>query len=366
VYWGDQAWWRLGYRICTAAKRKWDWLLRLHPTFKARQKVLSDPRSLFKISAELPFITGLLLTFVFSGFFRLVADFVTLADIISNYFYHKFLLYLAHWPANDQRNFLLMAAGVVDFFIVPLLVASVFLCTLSFLTTRSLGMQVRRQAAVGMLSVGSWGYLRLFPHALLFASGMEVGLVVSPFNELTTSREVWPMVLLWIAGHTVIIWLWLAYVHGLSRFLFGSFVGREGPVLRDSLVSFASASLLTVLYWPAALARLTVQASSIIGIGSLFPDFDVEIRRAFVYYFLVALLAALTCAVLLYVACVLLTMVIVWFVVIRKKLRCPSCRQLTSYLRPLGHQCSGCGSNLAPWLLSSRGIVDSGTTGEGI
>jgi hypothetical protein len=303
---------------------------------------------LFEISPDLPFLTGLLLAIVLSGSFRLVLSFMGFAETISNYFFNQFVLAIAKMPTGDNRNALIVLGGLTRFVLVPLLVASIFLLVLSLLVARSIGVQIQRRAIARMLAGKGWGYRGLLGPAFTLALGVDFGFFISPFSLLTIqNEEIWPGLPLWLLIFTLLTWLWFAYVHGLSRFLLGSFAGKKIPVARQIVIRLSSAILLAALFLPAALARLAIRGIVLTDFGSAG---DMGLTRAVLYCFVALSLIVLLCAIFVYTLWSLLTFTALGLKPFRQHCKCPACRQESFFWINLGRRCKGCGSELSPWI----------------
>jgi Zn-dependent protease with chaperone function len=350
--WEDRGWWR----TWTAA---WEWcwrharrIVKLHPTFAERRDVLCDPGLLFRISPDLPFLTGVLLTLVLIGsLFSFIKIFLVFLGGIS---FLDSLAWrgLAALPRGVPRDLLLVGSRVMGIGVLLLVVTSV-LFGLSYLVAGAIGVQVQRQAFYGLArrTANGWGYLRLMPTALLFAVGMEAGFFIAPFNPTPPAAENWPAILIWLASFTVLTWLWLAYVHGLSRMLLGSYAGKANPRLRRAVVTWSSVGLLTVLYWPAAFARVTIQMAYLMHskLPLALPP-GIEPRRVFIFGFFITLIVMLVFAVAVYTFWVLVTLIALRIGPLRWKKRCSICREAITFRLSLGQHCKSCGSPLALWI----------------
>jgi hypothetical protein len=268
-------------------------------------------------------------------------------------FYHSVALqFLAGLPSGPMRELLLVGASVIAWCFVLLVLTGVLVVP-AHMITRTIGVQLQRRAVAGLATremKGGWGYARLLPTAFLLALGMEIGFHAVINLIVPSMRESLAAVLIWLASFTLLTWLWLAYVHGLSRMLLGSYSGRANPRLRRSLVTGSSVALLTVLYWPASLARLTVQALPLLLRSGAQLSFGMEPRRVFVYGFFITTINVLIFALVIYSLWVLASLAVLRLGPLGRRGRCSTCGEETLYMLNLGRACHGCGEWLAPWI----------------
>ena len=350
--WGDRRWWQMGERLLDLGWRPLGWLARMHPSWAARRRCLKDPGELFRISPDLPFLTGLLLTLALVGLLPALVDLLLAVQTAARYGYANVLRNEAFQPSGVGRDLRIAGAAVTLNLLIPILVIIGLLSAISYLVIRTLGTQVQRQAVASLVNrpaSTNWGYARLLPTAALWAAGMEVGFLIAPFSSLTPLAITrWAVLPVWLAGFTGFTWLWLVYVHGMSRFLLGSHLGRQFPRLRQALLTGSSVVLLTVLYWPAALARLTAQASFLLTADRALSV--AESRRLFVYGFLGTTTILMVFAVAVYILWVLAALLALWLVLLRRHGRCPHCRRVSHFRINLGRLCEGCKNDLASWV----------------
>jgi Zn-dependent protease with chaperone function len=359
--WGGSPGWDRAGRVGTWLWEKWRQLWRVHPSFTARREVLRDPSRLFAISADLPFLTGLLLTLVLVSVFRLVGELLLMAVGISGLISAAVLSLAAGLAPGAQRDIAIASTAAINI-LVPFLTVTGFLFFLSFLLTRTLGVQVQRQAIAHLAGerLSRWGYARLLRPALLLALGMEAGFWLTPFSPFVPRAALgWIALPVWLIGFTLFAWLWLAYTHGMSRLLLGTHAGRDNPRLRRGLVTASAAGLLTILFWPAAFARLAVTATLLLSPGLQLPE-GVEPRQAFVYVFLMTTMMLLIFAAVIFALWTGGSLLAVWLTALRKQQRCPTCNEEAPFQIVLGRECRGCERELSPWAFVQPGAVRVG------
>lgn len=359
--WGDRPWWGWLQRLLEVFRISWLRFWQMHPTSEMRREVLRDPSRLFEISTDLPFLTGLLLSLVFTNIFPLILE-LLLATTILTGLISSFLLSLAAELSPGSRGELAIALTAGINITLPFLFTTGFLFFLSFLVTRSLGVQVQRKAVADLVNdrSGRWGYAGLLRPALLLALGLEAGFWIAPFASFEPrTAPALAAVPVWLLGFAFFAWLWLAYAYALSRFLLGAHGGRENPQRRRALITGASVGLLTVLFWPASLARLAVTAAFLLEPGATLPG-GFDPRHAFIYGLFITMMILLVSATVIYVLWACLSLFLVWAGALRRRHRCPICREGTQLRIVLGRCCPGCGGPLAPWAFLRFETVQGG------
>lgn len=317
------------------AERAIEWLQghgwSFHPTPARRAAVVEDPSPLFRVSSGLAFLTGLLLTTVLAPMGLLFDDLTLVARSLMSLF------------------FLIMGRLAV---LAMLAVGLAAMMALAHLVAGTLGIQIQREA-VARLAVepnGPWGYARHGRVALLFALGVEVGLLLTPASFLFA--PVPPLyVVAWLAAFTALTWMWLAYVGAMARFLLASQAGVEPPHRRQILVTWLSAFLLAALYSPALAARVTLHnvgdPEMLASLGRISPDPS----EAFISTFVMTSIALLALALLVYALVGLGSMVAVAVWLARRRQKCSACGAPIASRLVAGYRCDACGSPLARWLL---------------
>jgi Peptidase family M48 len=348
--WGDRPWWERVHRFLEIFRstrlRYW----RMHPTSDVRRDVLRDPSRLFGIPADLPFLTGLLLSLVFTNLLPLILELLLTASTLTGMISSYILSLAADLPAGSRRDLAIALTGGINI-TLPFLAATGVLFFLSFLVTRSLGAQVQRKVVADLVedSSGRWGYAGLLRPALLLALGLEAGFWIAPFVPLEPrTAPGLAAVPVWLLGFAFFAWLWLAYTYALSRFLLGAHAGRENPRTRRALITGASVGLLTVLFWPASLARLAVTTAFLLEPGASLPG-GFDPRQAYIYGIFITMMVLLVGATVLYALWACLSLFLVWAGALRQRHRCPSCLEVTRFRIVLGRRCQGCGGTLSPW-----------------
>jgi Zn-dependent protease with chaperone function len=343
--WGERSWWRGAGRVGEGVWRGWRRLWRAHPPARERREALRDPSRLFAITADLPFLTGYLLALIVSPSFLLVGDLVLGTTAVAFLISSPLLSAAAGMVPGPART-VLIASTVGIHFILPFLIVTGFLLLLSVLATKTLGVQVQRRAVADLAAgrSGREGILGLLRPALLFTFGMEAGFWLAPGSPfaLGFSAEL-AVLLVWLPGVTILVWLWLAYAYTLSRSLLGAHASRENPRRRRSFVTLASAGVLMILFWPVALTRLAILIW--LRRGAIpYQESGLDPTMVPRILFLVLFFAVAACA-----FCVGLSLLLIQTRVLQRRLRCPVCNQVTPGALVLGCACQGCGRNLAPW-----------------
>lgn len=357
---GSPAWDRVG-RLGMWLRARWPEIWRMHPSFSARREVLRDPSRLFRIPADLPFLTGLLLTLVLVSVARFVGELLLAASGIAGMISSAVLSRAAGLAPGSQRDLAIASMAGINV-TLPFLLATAVLFILSFLLTRTLGIQVQRQASAHLVEdqSGRWGYARLLGPSFLLALGMEAGFWLTPFSLFRPGTVLGLITVpVWLTGFTFLAWSWLAYTHGMSRFLLGTHAKRSNPRRRRGFITAASAGLLTVLFWPAVFARLVITATLLLAPGLQLPEW-VGPRQIFVYAFLGTTVMLLVFAAVIFVLWVGLSLLAVWLIALRRCQRCPTCNEEVSLRIVLGRECRGCRRGLSPWAFVQPGAIRVG------
>jgi hypothetical protein len=351
VRWGDQIWWKAIAEMCDKLWCCLATLSRFHPRYAMRRKVLSDPAYLFRISPELSFFTGLVLTFVIVGIAPLVIEILAAMVSVVGLTFAWILRYVTSFSPGLMRDAAVVLSAVILYGAIPVALVSCIFFGISYLVTRTLGVQVQRRT-VAKLAVGKLGvhsYLQLLAPASLFALGVEVGFAVTPISSfMPQALEVWAVVPLWVVGLTTVTWFWLAYVQCLSHFLFGCYFGASIPLKRQRTVDLASAILLTVVYWAILLTRITL-LSLIMPSSKMNFSFGMTATENF-FLGLIITAAGVLIAAAVSGLFVLFTWTLLWIGPMRRKRGCPACRAEIHSWISVGCNCGQCGSNMAPWL----------------
>ena len=356
--WGDRSWWNPAWTLLAWIWRHTRWLLRLHPSFRTRHEILMDSRHLFGISPDLPFLTGTLLTLVAAGSFMVLFFFLNVVVSMFGLLHSLFLGFVSDLSSRTWRELLLVGANIT-MVVTVLVFITVYVFIVSYLITKTIGVQVQKKALADIIHARAkaWGYAHLLPTAFLFALGTEVGLHIVPLNIFSfASKEIWMATPVWLVSFTILLWLWLAYVHGLSRMLLGSYIGQANPRLRQTVVTWSSVGLLTTLYWPALLARVTLQALPLAHAkGYMLIKF--EPRKVFIYGLFNTTLLVLVFSLIVYAIWVLASIAVLRLGPLRQRRFCPTCREEIHFMLGLGRGCQSCGGSLTPWILAYTSIM---------
>jgi len=302
-----------------------------HPSHERRVAILDDPRPLYRVSSELAFLTGLLLTTIVANGEALFDDMVLIARSAAT---ATFLI------AQPLAPLALLAVGLGG------------LTLLAYPLTSTLGVQVQREAVADLVIEpdGPWGYLRQSRTAFLFALGLEAGLLVTPASLILA--PVSPLYILsWLAGFTVLTWLWLIYVRAMSRFVLGATDGSSPPRKRQRALTWLSTFLLAILYSPALTLRITLHS---VGDPELLKTLDrgsMAPEQAFVVVFVMSSIVLLALALLVYVLLGLASTTVAAASFSMRRPSCPTCGSPATPRLPLGRTCPSCGSPLSSWIL---------------
>ncbi len=300
-----------------------------HPSQARRLAVLDDADPLFRVSPALAFLTGLLVTTVLANAGAMFSDVVRVARSVMT------LLFFAIGPPAVLA---LLGIGLGA------------LGSLALLLTSTLGVQVQREA-VADLATGSqadWGYLRQGRTALRFALGLEAGLLATRASFLLV--PVHPLYeLAWLAVFTLLTWMWLVYCRAMARFVLGSAGGPRPPRRRQTLLTWASACLMAVLYSPALALRVTLDKADDPELLRLLSRGGESPHRSFVILFVLSSLILLALALLVYFLLGFASVgaAAAWLGFHRQT--CEVCGTPTPARLVLGQRCPSCGRHLASW-----------------
>lgn len=318
-----------------------------HPTNSSRVATLHDGHELFKISSDLPFVTGLLLAIIALYIEPLVRDLAMIYLPVMGTFF---------WTIHDAAGPLSPAAGLMSVLylgVLPFFFLSVILIRLTAYISGALGVQVQREAIADLASRGAaaWRYIPMWRVAFIFALGFEVGALLAPFDGMASLRL---GRLAWIVGFTCIAWIWLVYVRAASRLLLGSCVGARAPIMRRLFVGGSSAVLLAALFWPAFYVRQLVSVPVVDWPNPAGFESN-QVAWAFVGLNFMMLLAS---AVFFYV--VLVGMVVagaaLWLAV--RRVSCPGCGALVRPRLTVGKYCPTCARPLSAWAYLNPGQAE--------
>ena len=298
-----------------------------HPPHIARIQHLENSGKLFHVSRRLSFLTGLLLALVGAQMTPLSTDMT-------------FILMSICTP-------LVFLLGPVALLVLPAVFFGV-LCLLAYLVTGALGTQVQRETIAELATTPHhrWGYLGLLRTAVFFALGLETGLLLSPFNPFSLGRAaLWVSV--WLFVLTFLVWLWLVFLKGATRFFLGASPTPAHGVRR--LITVLSTVLLAALLGSALVFRLTIEAGySFDRLSELAPKGTNPVEF-FVMMFLMSSLFLLVGALALYLTVGFLTILAATLQLLLRRAQCLRCGDPATPLLLVGRRCRACKAPLAPW-----------------
>jgi len=325
--------------------------LGFHPSPAERLQTLAEPQRLFRLSGDLAFVTGALLSSITAFCSLLLVDLSLLVSLLLEDVFSRLLLRVVANSAGEERFQALIVSTVTVRIVVPWLLVCGFFVLVAFLCLRALGVQVQRAAVAELTFPPSrgWGYLRLLRPAFLFSLGFEAGLIVSPaaLLLLLTPRIV-PWLAVWLLVFTLLNWSWIAFLHAGSRLLMGAKAGPAPPVWTQRFLFAATVALMVVLYWPALLVRVLIYAAPwadrLPPAATLGAEPGIWLATVLVVPALLAFFFAF--AVVLLWGFLLLVAAAIR---LRRRLRCPSCGEPSPYRKALGRFCLACERPLAGW-----------------
>lgn len=335
----------------------WAELWRFHTSYEERRAQLVDPTLLFRISADLPFLTGVLLAFVMIGmpFLLLYLSFpvLNITELIS----WSMARIVIDWPAPANRVLYVLIITFIKT-VLPTGLAFGALFLVAYLVVGSLGRQVQRAAIADLLPASQhvWGYIGLWKTSLLLTAGLELGCWVMP-GSIYTIRNIYSLILtpIWLAVFATLTWFWLIYVRALTRCLLGSHVGANIPRIKGWLVTGCSIICLWALYLPMLATRTLVAVAQefINPPAGLLPPILVELNPQFLFGFGIFVLFSLALLLSIGWALLSLTGARIWQAIQRR--RCATCGHAVREPITVGRMCRSCYSPLAAWLYIEPG-----------
>jgi Zn-dependent protease with chaperone function len=328
----------------TSRVRRW-WRWSLHPSATERLAVLQAPLHLFQMSRDLPFFAGFLLAFLLGGLVQIGPLLMLVVRGATQLLYLRIVQWLLPSGSPLAASFLSLATDLS--LVVPLLFAVLlFLLGMGYLIAGTVGIQVQREALASLASGREprGSYRRLWLPALLLAGGLQFGFMVTPSSPLAplhySLRSFFLLVGLapfWIAGFSILVWLWMAYARFSSLHLLGTYPGDRPPRWRGRGLLIVLSLLMWVLLTPGLLLQLILR--------------DLAQDPAFQtlpwVLFPILLIASL--------GLFLLASALTWLWGRYRNrvalLCCPACGGSTDHLFAAGRVCEGCGMPLAGWLL---------------
>jgi hypothetical protein len=335
------------------ARRQWHSLWQFHPRRAARLNYLNNPDQLFKISRDVPFLTGVLFSFTMIGVPLLIIYAGLPLFNLSEVFSWGLARLAIELPAPLNRlalNSVLLVIRV-GFQLTFLAFA---LGLTAYLVVGSLGRQVQRDALGDLLPERRerWGYASLVQPALLLAAGVELGLLIIP-TSLLAVRDQLSLVLipLWFSAFVLLSWFWLVYVRLLTRLVLGSHNGTTLPVWKRRLVTGCSLFALWALYLPILLARLSIV------LMTAFPQMQARMAGtpfADAHYFALtfgfSIVVLLMLGSLLFFLWAALTFGLASLLLSLRQARCPCCGEAVREWIAVGRRCPACYQLLGMWL----------------
>lgn len=319
-------------------------LWQLHPPPHTRLRLLKNPRALFGVPDDVPALAGALVGAAVSGclYLTILAMAASGAGLT--------VAEVALVQGSSDPGLTRFVVDIVFAAVIFLVLTGPFL-GLAYLTAGSLGLQALRDgvAAAALRERGGLGAsLRLLVPALLYASGLQLGFVLTPvsffaplsslfsFEGEAVTLLLLPLgTLVWLIGMALVIWLWLVWGRTVSRRWIARHAGARPPDRRRRVITL----YMTVLFWVILLPLLVTQTS----IWDLTLKFSTIIPAGVLSSITMAGLAA-------FVIMALLGWLIVEILSLGP-ITCPACGQKSKQRVAVGRRCEHCGAELAPWLI---------------
>ena len=339
----------VNYLALTNKKKSWFTRFKeTHPSQQQRNASLEDPtKSLFRISIDLPILTGFLLAIMGVGMTFLV---------ILVYFTFSQAKEVLIWNLVQQLE-LSLPSGRTLFtllmFLRPLLDSvPLFLIILPvpYLVVRTLGIQVQRDLIADLNNQSNHfgSYLRMLLPAFLLAVGIEIGFLIIPLSpfaiEFSPASYLIPI---WLVGFTFLTWLWMFYVRALSQLVLGTAIKR--PKFTRYLVSVGQILLLWMLYVPAFFSRLAILVAGLPSFSEFFPQaIDGSEYLLMMFGFTTLVLIAGAGFFFFWFICSLFVIGI--YLLLGRTPKCSECGKETSHIFVVGKKCEHCHHELATWI----------------
>jgi len=328
----------------------WTRLLRLHPNAQQRISMLHDPLSLFRITADVPFFVGFLLSYVLGNVIYLLSNLALIPMIVAQL--ETLLIASQGFDNSSYLMIFLLSLTFLIMWLIILVMVLVFGFGTYYLMVESLGLEVQRETLASMNSGWyDWRvYLGLWKPAMFVAIGFQLGRLMAPLSDIALLPELissglGSTFLLAFAIQTVglvfLFLLWLIYVRFFASRTLGTHVGQTTPYSIRRLLTLVSTGLLLVLYMPITVGNLIISEITHQAAGMGILNYETYVS---------ALPATILGALFLYA----ITFGITWlFLQVRRffvQMHCPVCKQITHQPYAVGQLCEHCGHDLAPWL----------------
>jgi hypothetical protein len=324
-------------------RRRWLGLWQLHPAPGERLRFLQNPRRLFSIPADVPFMVGALFGAAMSGVV-LVSTALGLGFAGSALFVGELMDNFG--PSGALTGDVLAVIGFIAFlvlFIVPQWL-------MSSATAQSFGLDVQREAVASLAlneRRGVSAYLTLLGPSILFAVGLEMGMLITPvsfyvdipalitFQSLGFIETLTIAILsvVWIAAVALIIWLWLTWGWRMSQRLLGAHAGDKPPDSRRKFVAWWLTLLLWLVLMPLMLLQSAIWGETATN-ALLTPELSL----------LIAFLG---------LGAAVMTAGAGWLIIELRRavgITCPACHHKSKQRHAVGRNCEHCGADLAPWI----------------
>ena len=329
--------------------------LKLHPTAADRLVHVVEPARFFRLTNDVPFFVGWLMTVIIFGaslLYLRIAPQINAAVV-------EAIAFVQHVPFDLESGFdwpLTLARLLVQAAKAANVLPIVFL---GYWVMDSLGLQVLRettaQVARGEHHVRH--YLRLLLPAVWTALGLYVGLLTLPLVLSNFAQaDLWVAPLLPLAMTGVLIWISLCGLRYWGRLLLGSHTGARPPIWKRRILTMIFSTLLSVVLFEFISGILANAGAAMAVTSGRISGSDVDVLSATaagaLELFVVIRLGILIGGALLFV----------WLKL--RPRRCPACRQIARQSVIVGQICPHCHAELAPWLLIDSGAVPETATSK--
>lgn len=320
-----------------------------HPDPDRRAAMLQNPRDLFRLRLDLPFVVGVLLAVVLVAV--MFISFTAVAGLFGPLFS----------SAGDAVEGLVLSTVLLVIGVI-LTFGGTYLPVLGIVVyaADALAVQTQRDLVAALAlneKTPPRDLLRLLIAAGLFAFGFQVGINMQPGGILFGSLMSLPGVLGagtsgvsigqiavivlgltgWWVGMTLVVFSWFVLVRRLARLLLASRTGAAPPDRRRRWMAAVLAIMLTAILFPAMLVNITIYDTIL--------DYNLPFE----------VLASLTLPGITVYAVLFVGLWSAGEVLARVvPKRCPSCGERHRGMQAVGIDCGHCGEPLAPWIYAER------------
>jgi hypothetical protein len=292
-----------------------------HPDARQRLEALERPEKFFNLSPTFVFLTGLLLSFIFSGlYFSFAAFFAFAGTILSIRDASTGLMY---W----------LARGIWWFGFASLIL--LVFGSIAWLINGALLPQIQKQVTFELMHKqrGVMQYGKLGISALLFVAGMELGFFATPFDIFAPNNPLGLLIEFLIVGPVFVClaWWYLAYIRFITLRLLATQTGRTISVWRSRFIKTTSSLWVFFFFVPGILLSRLMDGS---------------FREVFISLNVSWLAFTIFLSPIIFVV----SWITIKLVFDNPTQKCPSCGKITKHAAPAVERCEHCEGVLGEWL----------------